>query len=350
MSRNLDKNPFTTENPRFKQGLPVKKNPLLTATLISLLLLLVSAGTQFSYFVSGNPFSQSAYSGEKSPNSRVKPPEVFIFSPQNDRVYNTSEVLLFVNASTKKSQPIYVDSFHYITGLDIKKVYFTADWLQNETIIYRGPGFPDGIANIPEYLFEENGRWYESYFFMGNWYDYSNLPEIDFENLYLNLTDVPDGPHTLRVYTVGSGKEFFIFNNYIFYKTGFSKVNFVVDTTPPKVTILSLENTTNLQSDLPLNFAVNESVSHLSYSLDGQKNVTIDGNTTLTDLSYGEHNIAVFATDEVGNTGASEPIFFTIEEPTKPFPTTMLIAPAAFVSVIGSGLVFYFKKRKRWFS
>ena len=31
----------------------------------------------------------------------------------------------------------------------------------------------------------------------------------------------------------------------------------------------------------------------------------------------------------------------------EPFPTTMVIAPIALVSVIGSGLVFYFKKRKR---
>jgi hypothetical protein len=64
-------------------------------------------------------------------------------------------------------------------------------------------------------------------------------------------------------------------------------------------------------------------------------------------LPYGEHNITVFATDEVGNTGASEIIFFTIDEPPEPFPTTMVIAPVASVAFVGVGLLFYSKKRKR---
>jgi hypothetical protein len=284
--------------------------------------------------------------GEKSPSPKVKPPEVTAFYPQNDRVYNTSDVLLAINVSTKGSQRIIVDSFHHISGLDITKVYFTADWLQNETIIYRGPGFPDGLTDVPEYLFEETGRWYECFFFMGEWYDYYSLPEIDFENLSFNLTDVPDGNHTIRICGVGSGEEYFIFKNYVFHITGFLKVNFAVDTTPPKVTILSLENTTYQPADLPLNFTVDESVCYLSYSLDGQERVSIAGATNLTNLTYGEHNVTVFATDKAGNTGASETVHFTIEEPPKPFPTTMVIAPIALVSVIGSGLLFYFKKRK----
>jgi hypothetical protein len=83
------------------------------------------------------------------------------------------------------------------------------------------------------------------------------------------------------------------------------------------------------------------------YSLDGLDNVTVAGNTTLAGLSIGEHNVTVFATDEVENTGASETVFFTIAEPAEPFPTTMLIAPIASVAVASAlGMLVYFKKRK----
>jgi hypothetical protein len=90
-------------------------------------------------------------------------------------------------------------------------------------------------------------------------------------------------------------------------------------------------------------------VSKIAYCLDGQENLAISGNTTLTELPNGEHNITVYATDETGNTGASETIIFNVAkpEPPAPFPTTMVIAPIASVGVMGVGLLVYFKKRKR---
>jgi len=93
-----------------------------------------------------------------------------------------------------------------------------------------------------------------------------------------------------------------------------------------------------------LNFTVNESVSQINYCLDGHENVAVAGNTTLTGLSNGEHSLTVYATDEAGNAGASETITFSIDVP---FPTTMVIAPAASVAVLGAGLAVYFKRRKR---
>jgi hypothetical protein len=38
----------------------------------------------------------------------------------------------------------------------------------------------------------------------------------------------------------------------------------------------------------------------------------ISGNTTLPDISCGEHNVNVFAADEVGKTVASQAIFFSL--------------------------------------
>jgi len=113
---------------------------------------------------------------------------------------------------------------------------------------------------------------------------------------------------------------------------------------PPAVCITSLESmATYASSDVPLNFSLNKPATWVGYSLDGQDNVTITSNTTLSGLSSGLHNITVYARDEFENTGVSETITFSVEAP---FPTTLIIAPIASVAVVGVGLLFYFKKRK----
>ena len=115
---------------------------------------------------------------------------------------------------------------------------------------------------------------------------------------------------------------------------------------PPSVSIASPENKTYDTFDVPLNFTVNESGSQITYSLDGQNNVTAAENTTLTGLSYGEHNITVYATDIAGNIGASETITFTVAKEPEPFPTAIVAVIVASVAVVGAGLLVYFKKRK----
>jgi hypothetical protein len=131
----------------------------------------------------------------------------------------------------------------------------------------------------------------------------------------------------------------------MFRINGSSSVNFAIEVSP-SVSVLSLVNKTYDLSDVPLHFTVNQPVSQIAYSLDGKENITISGNTTLTGLANGDHNVTVYATDEAGNTGASETIYFNVEAP-EPFPTTLVIAPIASVSIIGVGLLVYFKKRKR---
>jgi hypothetical protein len=118
----------------------------------------------------------------------------------------------------------------------------------------------------------------------------------------------------------------------------------------PKITVASPENKTYYTTDIPLNFTINEPVSQMRYKLDAQAAFEISGNTTLTGLSYGSHNLTVTATDVAGNTGTSETIYFTIAEEPKPepFPTTLVAtASGASATVVGIGLVIYLKKRKR---
>jgi hypothetical protein len=83
-------------------------------------------------------------------------------------------------------------------------------------------------------------------------------------------------------------------------------------TYPPQTTILSPSNTTYDKRNIPLNFYVNESTNHLSYSLCGLNNSTISGNTTLQNLPNGDYSITIYATDQDFNTGASQTVSFNV--------------------------------------
>jgi parallel beta-helix repeat protein len=113
----------------------------------------------------------------------------------------------------------------------------------------------------------------------------------------------------------------------------------------PQVTVLSSENGTYVGS-FPLNFTVNRPALWMGYSLDGEANVTVAGNTTLSGLAAGLHNLTVYVIDVYSITGASETINFTIKP--ESFPTALVIAASgASIAIIGVGLLFYFRKRKK---
>ena len=112
------------------------------------------------------------------------------------------------------------------------------------------------------------------------------------------------------------------------------------------VLILVPQNITYSTAAVPLNFTVPESAKWVRYSLDGQYNVTVTGNTTLNGLANGFHNLTLYADDPFGNTLVSETIHFSVALP-EPFPTAIVTtASIGSVTVVGLGLLFYFKKRR----
>jgi hypothetical protein len=116
-------------------------------------------------------------------------------------------------------------------------------------------------------------------------------------------------------------------------------------TIPPEISLLSPLSQKYNESSVSLVFLLDKSVNWAGYSLDGEQNVTITGNTTLTGLSSGLHNVTVYAEDTFGNEGASETITFTVEAP-EPFPTALAIAASGVaVAIIAVGLLVYFRKR-----
>ena len=108
---------------------------------------------------------------------------------------------------------------------------------------------------------------------------------------------------------------------------------------------VSPQNSTFTAKDT-LIFKANKEVTSMSYSLDGQDNVTFAGNLTLSQLSLGEHNVTVFATDTFGNIGASEVVTFTLAERTGSFSTVLLGVAVATVTGGVMGVLIYVKRKK----
>jgi hypothetical protein len=129
------------------------------------------------------------------------------------------------------------------------------------------------------------------------------------------------------------------------YVTNEKYTPFGYGTVSSKLSVVSPENKTYVTSDVSLAFIVNKPALWMGYSLDGKDNVTITGNTTITGLTSGLHNITLYAKDGFENTGTSETVTFTVAEP-EPFPTTLVAAASgASAAIIGKGLLVYFKKR-----
>jgi len=281
--------------------------------LIPLLLVSALAGTLFANLAEANPMNKNV--GVVDPDAETEPPTITILSPQNGATYDVNNVNFSCIVSVGESKTAY--------KTDIAVVYFEEDWLPNITYAF-------------EYRTPDP-------FTLGGKHDFP--PTFTYN---LNLTEIPDGKHNITIHARELG--YYLFNAHLFWYDSFSidvssSISFTIAGLP-SISILSLENKTYNTSDIPLNFTVNEPVSKISYVLDGLENVTIDGNTTLTRLSDGKHNVTVYATDEAGNTGISETMYFNVDTP-EPFPTALVTASVVSIAAIIVGLAFYFKKRKR---
>ena len=167
------------------------------------------------------------------------------------------------------------------------------------------------------------------------------------------LLDLPEGTHRLTI--VVQAEPGAVTRGYYTVK---KSLTFTVNAAAPRVSILSLKPAETYNSTrLPLEFTVSEPTAWLRYSIDGGASVTIAGNTTISGLAEGTHNIVVQAEDSAGSVGESSPVTFTVETqgPGQPggsqpaiFPTTLIIAIAILVSVvaISLGLLFYLRKRR----
>jgi parallel beta-helix repeat protein len=153
----------------------------------------------------------------------------------------------------------------------------------------------------------------------------------------ITLNGLPYGIHTVTVYA----------NDTAGNMDSSSIVYFTIDTIPPNINIQSPENKTYTTSSVSLSVAFDEAISWIGYSLDGQVNITITGNTTVSGLSNGLHSLIVYANDTAGNTGGSEMIFFTVETPREEAFPIWVLAVIVAIAVVGAALLVYFTKVRK---
>ena len=258
-----------------------QKNRILTTILIYALLLSALAGTSLVNLATANPvYTKPDYN------------EFTMYSPLQNQTYNLCNLTLEFTVKTNANHAYCYTldgSGEYLTGPIWNDFLKVKQELIGQVVISDdspAPGYPP-FPPYTEYT----------------WNCSATLPQLS------------EGKHNLTIYT------------------GLDKVNvhaayyplltvYFAVSSPPSVTVLSLESKTYGTADVPLDFAVSKPFSRAAYSLDGQANVTVTGNTTLTGLSSGQHSLTVYAWDTLGSTGTSETITFTVE----PFPTALVAA------------------------
>ena len=286
---------------------------VMKAIIIAVIISLLLANSVFVEvsLVQANP---NPIAGIVPPDSDTYPPIISISSFENGTFLGTRNISMNVTVSIGESKTA--------TSRLIKEVYYDSDWETNSTIL-----------KAPKYSTDLD--YYDQLGFI----HHVNDSSLQFNVAIVNISD---GEHTVTFYATEVGayplmEAFTIVNS--------ASLHFTIDTIAPAISDLSVENATYKTSDIPLSFNVNENVTQTSYCLDNQGNVTFIGNTTLTGLTEGMHSLVVYAKDTAGNIGASETIDFSVDVP---FPTTIVVvASGASIAIIASGVLVYWKKRKR---
>jgi hypothetical protein len=192
-------------------------------------------------------------------------------------------------------------------------------------------------VNISSPAWPINSVYYEADWQEGMHRIYDVYKAVNTKMLYrvsitANFTDIPDGRHHLTFYAhIHDGSH------------GSSSVDFTINALP-SIVILSPENKTYQTANLPLSFTVNEPMKWAGYSLDEKANITIAGNTTISNLPKGTHELRVYTADYAGNIGSSETIYFNTESFSATF---ILVVSAASAVAVGVGILVYFKKHRR---
>jgi hypothetical protein len=297
------------KQPSIKQVIPVEKNTLLTAVVISLLLF-SAVEALFVKSTQANPYIRDWRYTKISPPAGITPPSIIIHTPQNGSFYPKNFNLTF---------DVIIPNANGELNYGISELYYKASWDPNE------------IEVTP-------------FYFRGNSTSFS-----------IDLSGVLGGNHSITIFAVGYGYDLTnaeldgVYMTYYYDEfeiIGFSTVRFVKDVVSPMISFLSPPNGTYVKSDVELDFAVNEPVSEVSYCLDGTQNQTVTDSLTLTGLTEGSHNITLYAADLAGNAAAPKILFFNVDLP-EPFPMTFVIVSVITVSVFGLGLMVNFKKHNQ---
>jgi hypothetical protein len=287
-----------------------------------------------------------------------------VYDPETDSWTTKAEV----PTAVVSSRSAVVDSKIYIIQNDLTQIYdaVTDTWSLGTPLPYSSSGFKSAVATAGVYAPKR------IYVFGGGEtqvYD----PETDSwtfgtgmltKRVGFGVAVVSDMLYVIGGYTAAysNNSDYWMFGPEItLYATnerytpfGYGTPDPSYDGVAPLVAVVTPVNRTYYTADVGLNFtdialdfAADEPVFSVHYVLDGGTPVEISGNTTLTGLAVGAHNVTVSAFDASGNMGTSETVFFAIAEP-EPFPVVLVAtASGASLAALGVGLLLYFRRRNR---
>ena len=294
------------------------KKEVYGLAFVLLLLFSAIAGTCFVSLASANPI----WLNDAPEEPITTPPSFHVYSPFQNETHTSTQVLL--NFTISKPEAWFrttssVPGYSYAVFGNVTSVYYTVDGGERQNI---------PMHDLDDFYFNENP------------------PRALSFSTSLDLTG---GVHSVVIgveavtYYVSDTYSSHPFSSVV-VQAHSAPVNFTVEV--PKPVIIAPVNKVYNETSVPLSFLIYEASSSMSYSLDGQDNVTVNGNVTLSELPNGSHNLTVYVTDQSGNIGVSETIYFTVDV-SEPFSAAPVAAASAVtVAVVGVGLLVYFKKRK----
>jgi hypothetical protein len=149
-----------------------------------------------------------------------------------------------------------------------------------------------------------------------------NVSSYDLKNLTFfvsgNITGLTQGDHSIVFnaeckgrYSPDIYKMVDFTTNASSPKTSFRVDANITDKESPKISILSPKQGVYNSSDIAVTFAASDTYNQVKYILNGQKEETINGKTTLTGLLDGANNLALVATNVAGYSQTSA-VCFTV--------------------------------------
>jgi len=185
------------------------------------------------------------------------------------------------SVSAGSASEVYIPSFGYL-----RVIIFSPEehsYVRNPVNFTVAAGVHSGILDSFQYSVD-GGPWVA-------------LPSEGFEMLELNLS---------------SGFHFVAASAEYFGKRVYADVAFAVDAVSPYITTLSPENKTYNTAEIPLTFEASDS-NGKRYSLDDQRPVYVQGNTTVKGVADGVHNLVLYGDSLFGTVYASDPVWFGVD-------------------------------------
>jgi hypothetical protein len=267
---------------------------------------------------------------ETAPPEGTKPQVIMLLTPQNETTIHKDSVLLTVNVTVGASRP-YKGMYTSEVNKIITEVYYYADWIKENFTVY--------LPKTDQY-----GAYIDA--------DAYRRTSVEFSK---ELTELPEENHTITIYTKekgwyeGESNGAYVYQ-YRFYITEYATINFVVNLTLPthtelpNVMITSPQQNGKFTSTVPLIFE-GDNIAKIGYSLDGQENVTVTSNTTLTNLSNGLHTLTVYVWNFEGTVISLQSIVFSVND-SEPFLTPLVFFCVIFAFAACMGIIICLRKNR----